>query len=193
MAENERIPVGKVTGLVVANVAAVGGALAFAALTAADLPARYPSHFNAAGQPDRWSEAGGVEWYLMPLAAGVLAAGMVAMALLLPRIPMGLINIPRKEQFLRLPRAERIPILQFLVRYLLWLALADTLLFVSIQWMMYRSAKDARVGGNWVVLLGASTVYLVLMVWGIVRAYRMVTEATDRLPPGQKGPPGTPG
>lgn len=137
MENSERIPVGRVGPLVAANVVAVVGAFVFAAVTAMQLPARYPSHFNAAGQPDRWSEAGGEEWYFMPIFALGMAALMVALALVLPRIPMGLVNIPRKEQFLRLSLAERTPIMQYLIRFLLWLSLADTLLFVSIQWMIH--------------------------------------------------------
>jgi uncharacterized membrane protein len=183
MSDSERIPVGPVGVPVAANIIAALGAFVFAAVTAMDLPARYPSHFNAAGQPDRWSEAGGIGWYAMPIFAAALAAVMVALALLLPRIPMSLVNVPRKEQFLRLSTAERTPILQFLIRYLLWLSAADTLLFIAIHWMMYRSALDARVGGNWLVLAAATAVYSVLLVWGIVRTYRMVRQATARLGP----------
>jgi len=182
MDKSERIPVGRVGTLVVANASAVIGAFAFAAVTAMHLPARYPSHFNAAGQPDRWSEAGGAGWYFMPIFALGMAVAMIALALLLPRVPIGLVNIPRKEEFLRLSVADRTPIIQYLIRYLLWLSLADTLLFVSIQWMMYRSAVDVRVGGTWVIPLVASTIYAVGLIWGIVRIYRMVREATDRLP-----------
>lgn len=187
MTEQERIPVGRVFGLVAANVIAVIGAFVFSVITAMQLPARYPSHFNAAGQPDRWSEAGGAGWYFMPFFALGMAAVMVALALLLPRIPMSLVNIPRKEQFLRLSVAERTPIIQYLIRYLLWLSLADTLLFVSIQWMMYRSAVDARVGGSWIIIAVTSTIYIVGMIWGIVRIYRMVRDATQRLSP-DEGP-----
>ncbi len=181
MADSERIPVGPVKGPVIANVAAVMGAFVFAVLTAMQLPARYPTHFNTAGQPDRWAEAGGFGWYALPLLSAGLAAAMVALALLLPRIPMSLVNIPRKDQFLRLSLAEQTPIIQQLIRFLLWISLADTLLFTAIHWMMYRAAVAARVGDAWIILVVVSVGYFVLMIWGIVVNYRLVRDATNRL------------
>ncbi|MFH2010977.1 MAG: DUF1648 domain-containing protein [bacterium] len=179
MSEKERIPVGRVGGLVFANVAAVIGSFAYAAITAAQLPGRYPVHFNAAGQPDRWATAGSVEWYVVPIIAAVMAATMAPLALLLPRIPMELMNLPRKEQFLRLGRERQTPILQYLVRFLLWVSLGDTLLCLSIQWMMFRAAQAGSLGGNWWPIVVVGIGYVALLTWGSIRIYQLVRRATE--------------
>jgi uncharacterized membrane protein len=50
-------------------VAAALGVMAFALFNYGDLPARIPTHFNASGAPDRWSERSLVQILILPLMA----------------------------------------------------------------------------------------------------------------------------
>ena len=68
------------------------------------LPERYPIHFNAAGKPDGWS-TNRAAWFLLPAIATVLLAGLFALSRFigaLARSSPSLMNIPRKDAFLRL-------------------------------------------------------------------------------------------
>lgn len=71
------------------------------------LPARVPMHFDLAGRPDRWSGRGGL------IALVVMAAVMTGVLYLIIRLTPKwavnprYLNIPHKEEFLRLPEEKR--------------------------------------------------------------------------------------
>jgi len=68
------------------------------------LPERFPIHFNAAGEPDGWSTSRAA-WFLLPAIATVLLLALFGASRLvggLARSSPALMNIPRKDVFLRL-------------------------------------------------------------------------------------------
>jgi len=96
------------------------------------LPARIPIHFNLAGQPDRWGGRGGL------IALALVPVGLTALLYLVARFAIGRgagarsVNIPHKEEFLRLP-AEKQEIFWSVLRELLaGMAAAMNLLFYLI-------------------------------------------------------------
>lgn len=177
-AERPRLPIGRIWDLVAVNAVLVGAAFWAAAAWAARLPARYPVHWNLRGEPDRWSTAGGAEWYVMPILAGVLALLLSGLAWLMPRIPLSLWNVPNKEVFLRLPPERQGPIVTFTMRFLLWLSALDTLLFVVIQWQMFESARRGTLGKAWIALGAVGAIYVGYMIWAIVALSRRIRAAT---------------
>ena len=75
-----------------------------------ELPARIPMHFDAAGTPDGWSDKGPM-WFLLPIISLVLLAFLGGIALwlgALVRNAPALVNVPRKDLFLKLSPAGRL-------------------------------------------------------------------------------------
>ncbi len=163
--------------LVLANIGAVLAHAAFALWTRPGLPDPYPIHFGAGGQPDRWVAADSPEWLLLPIIAAGMAAFMVLLAVLLPKIPLRWWNLPHKPRVMAAPPELRHPIIRSTVAMLLVLSLLDTGLMIWIQWMVVRAAHHGslQTGGEMLVLM---TLYLGIIVGWIVHLYRI----TGRLP-----------
>jgi uncharacterized membrane protein len=71
------------------------------------VPERSPMHFNLAGEPDRWGGRGGlIMLFVMPL---VMTIVLYVLVRFVPRIGTRAryVNIPHKEEFLRLPAEKR--------------------------------------------------------------------------------------
>ncbi len=96
------------------------------------LPARIPMHFNLAGQPDRWGGRGGL--IVLALAPVV----MTVVLYLVARYAIGRgasarsVNIPHKEEFLRLPAEKQEIFWSVLREFLAGIAAAMNLLFYLI-------------------------------------------------------------
>lgn len=136
-----RIRIGPLNWLyILANLGAVAGYFAYAVVTWFQLPDRYPVHFGAGGAPDRWADASSPEWFLLPLLAAATALFMVGLAVLLPRIPFRLWNLPRKKKLMDIPPARRVPIVRSTVGMVLVISLLDTALMIWVQMMMFRAA-----------------------------------------------------
>ena len=172
-----------VWALVMVNVLAVLGVFVYAWVTAGWLPARYPVHFGANGVADRWSTAGSLEWFLLPVIAAVMAVGLVALALWLPRLAPERWNLGRaKSQFIGMTEAQRAPIIRATVVLVLALALLGTLLIAGIQWSMFRSALAGRMVGLWPVMVIAGVAYTVLLAWGIARPFQLIKRTSTKGP-----------
>jgi uncharacterized membrane protein len=107
-----------------------------------NLPDRYPIHFGASGQPDRWV-SGYFEWFLLPVIATATVLLMFGVGRLANRAPQ-LWNIPEKKRFLALSAERRAPILSELSRVLDMAALYTVLVFVVCQWSVYRAATTEQ-------------------------------------------------
>ncbi|MDY0004393.1 MAG: DUF1648 domain-containing protein [Polyangia bacterium] len=184
--KDERLRLGRVWDLVAVNIVLVGASFALAAAWSAKLPARHPVHWNAAGQPDRWVAAGSCEWYVLPIVAAALAALLVALALLMPRIPLSMWNMPRKEQFMALPREAKESVATWLVRWLLDVSSMNTILMILIQFLMYRSIVGGRSVASWGLGL-VGLLYAGWMVWGVVGFMRRVRSAEAEVARGNGG------
>jgi uncharacterized integral membrane protein len=146
------------------------------------LPERFPIHFDAAGAPDRWS-ARGPSWFLLPaLSLGILAIfALIAWSIgPLARGAPGLVNVPRKDLFMRLPPAARERVLVPTRAYLVWVVSLVTWLFV---WIVEGTARvavgQAATLSSWPVLA-----FLALVLTTLVPLYaatsRVMKDAASR-------------
>jgi uncharacterized membrane protein len=178
MAPPTRITIGAGNWLLVlTNAAAVVAHAAYALATRASLPDPYPIHFGAGGQPDRWIAADSPEWLLLPVIAAGTAGFMVLLAVLMPRIPIRLWNMPHKDRLMAAPRAARERVVRTTVAMLLVLSLLNTVLMVWVQWMMVRAAQAGALQGAGELAL-LMFVYLGVIAGWIIHLYRI----TGRLP-----------
>jgi len=111
----------------------------FAAWAWPHLPESIPAHFDASGQPTRWTRTSVGSWFgLVGVSAGI-AALMGVLAWAAPRYP-ALLNIPNKDKMLALPPERQQPVLRRAMD-LLWLINAPILLcFLLIQLGMWHGA-----------------------------------------------------
>jgi uncharacterized membrane protein len=128
--------------LLVVTVAAIAALLIFSASVYGDLPARIPTHFNAAGVPDAFGPRS--RWWLLPALSVASTALGVGIALMLPRRP-DLLNLPSKPEILALPRDAQIAVVTQAQPALLLLNLMVAGVFLYLQY------------ATWQVALGRST------------------------------------
>lgn len=144
------------------------------------LPARFPSGFDAAGNPRGWTATGASAWFSLPAFALVLAALIVGVALLTRTLVIHrpkLVNVPSKELFLQLSTAARLrAVARPTQAFLLWTLLLMSLLFL---WIVEGTARVA-VGSaatlpSWPVLaflgleVGTLPIYLVAVIGRVKR------------------------
>jgi uncharacterized membrane protein len=128
------------------------------------LPERVPAHFGPDGQVTRW-EYRSVVWQL-PVVASLLMMMIFGLTRLAYRYHDQL-NLPNKEQFLKLPAAARQQVMLRMDAHLAGLATVTLAVFSWIQWNVYQTATTASAGlaaGFWVfpVLLTAQVVWMLL-------------------------------
>ena len=104
------------------------------------LPARIPMHFDLAGRPDRWDGRGGIVF--LAVLALAMTAVLYAVIWLTPRIAKNsrTVNIPRKQEFLRLSAEKQESYWAVFKEFFAALALAINLLFYLILRGMVRIA-----------------------------------------------------
>jgi len=144
------------------------------------LPPRFPSGFDAAGNPRGWTATSAPAWFAAPAFALALAALIVGVALLTGNLVVHrpkLVNVPSKELFLQLSPAARLRAVARPTRiFLLWTLFLMSLLFL---WIVEGTARVA-VGSaatlpSWPVLafLGLEVatlpVYLIAVIGGVKR------------------------
>jgi uncharacterized membrane protein len=161
-------------------VAALAGLWAYAAATFQSLPARYPVHFDGAGHPNGWATDSSPEWFLLPAIATLVTAFTVAMALLMPRMPMKYVNIPRKECFLALPEASRAEVLRSVVKMVLVMGILEVALFGLIQVMMFKTAVGEMREPRPEPLFAVVALILVVAIGWTIHLSRRVRELSAR-------------
>ena len=174
---NGTAPGGGLFDLVILNVLAVGGAFAFAAWARPQLPEKYPAHYNFQGEVDRWASASSAEWWLLPIVAASMAVTMIGLAYLMRRLSSTHINVPRKEDFVRLTPDKQAPIRLMVARYLLWIAMLDTLLFIGIHWSLFASAKGQSTWPAIAACVAVGVVFVVATVVGVLAMRKAVIAA----------------
>ncbi len=166
-----------------ASVVALSGIWILAAVLWPELPERIPLHFAAHGTPDRWGEATALNWFLLPGVATAMApffALVERLAPLLARRRPGLLNVPRRKEFVALPVDARVRALRP-VSALLWGTPAPiTGIFTYALWITHAVAMGRETGGTgFIIVTGAGVVAAV--AWTavcIVLTARAIREET---------------
>jgi len=117
---------------------------AVCAYTYSTLPARFPMHFDAAGEPDRFGEKSIGAWIALPAIFTLITGLFAAMAVFIPKLGSKhptWINVPEKSRFLALSEAARAKALEPMADLSLMMGPALHLLSIYIQW---GSANVAR-------------------------------------------------
>lgn len=145
---------------------------------ASQLPERYPIHFNLEGKPDGWATSRAA-WFLLPaisLALLALFGGIIAWTGSLARSAPGIVNVPRKELFLRLSPDGRAAVLAPTRVFLAWMLVLITALFIFIVEGSARVAVgQAATLPSWPVFVFLGCVFATLPVMLIA-----TTRAIDR-------------
>jgi hypothetical protein len=120
------------------------------------LPERFPVHFGASGKPDRWADKG-AEWFLLPaisLAMLVFLGGITLWLGALVRTTPGIVNVPRKDLFLKLSPAGRMRVVAPTRTFMAWVLALMSLLFLAILEGSARVAvKETDTLGLWPLLV----------------------------------------
>lgn len=99
------------------------------------LPDQIPIHFNAAGEPDRFVERAIASWFLLPAIMFGICALLGGIALWIDRLardtPM-LLNVPRKDLFLKLSFPGRLAVMTPTRILLIWVLVGVNLLGLGI-------------------------------------------------------------
>ncbi len=141
----------------------------FARLAA--LPARIPVHFNLQGNPDRWDSK---ETMLVLVGvAWALTVMFYAIIYLMPRLRRrpDRLNIPYKQEFLKLPAEKQQVYWNVLTEFMAALAASINLLFYLILTGMLDVAagKTAGLAARTLAIgLGVMIVILIIYTWRLV-------------------------
>lgn len=99
------------------------------------LPARFPIHFDFAGKPDGWANKSIATWFLLPVLSLVLIVFVGGIAIwlgVLVRTTPGIVNVPRKDLFLKLSIEGRMTVVAPTRVFLAWVLGLMAFLFVWI-------------------------------------------------------------
>lgn len=130
--------------LLASTILVVAVHLAFSATVYGDLPARIPTHFNAAGVPDGFGARS--SWWLLPTISVASAALMIGVALVLPRRP-DLLNLPNKQEILALPRDAQVAVVRQAQPGLLMLSLMVAGVFLFVQYAIWEVTQGRTATG----------------------------------------------
>jgi len=199
--DSEPAPGGPGCGARVALLASLGtlvGIWALAYYLWPDLPAKIPVHFDGEGAPDRWAAPTFLNWFGLPLVSTFLTAFMVAISLAargMARRWPGIMNMPRKKDFLRLPPEARVRAMGPMDA-LLWVWPAPLNgAFTYMVWGSYCVAMGKwKTVPMWPLFAGVGCVLLVT-VWGVlalkgavIRELSAAEERGDLAPPESPSP-----
>jgi len=150
------------------------------------LPAKMASHFDGAGRPNDWMAKG----VFMAVYAGLifgLAGIMILTALLIPKMPRFLVNLPHKEY--RLAPQRRRQTLGCLPRSMFWFTDATLAFLIAVMQLTFHANLQPQpaLGATFWVVTGAYTA--VIVVWAICyyRRFRVPAPIDDGVRPVAKG------
>lgn len=145
------------------------------------LPAQLPTRFDASGTPIAWSPATVATWLALPMVGlGVTSVmlGAVWITRWFSRSAPQLVNIPRKEEWMRLPPEARMWCVEPIVSALAISAVMCTSLFWTISWQSLQVASGRQASAPmWPTFVFVALV-LVLTIGSIPLIARRVRAAT---------------
>lgn len=130
----------------------VAAYFAVAAIVWPTLPERIPIHFDFIGNPTSWVPTSVLSWFGLPLLAAAITLFFYGSHRLALRTPE-LWNVPEKERFLALSKAERTSIQANLHRLLPWSAVLVTFTFIAVHLSIYETAIGRSSGQTWIAIL----------------------------------------
>lgn len=132
----------------------------FSATVYPDLPARIPTHFNAAGVADGFGPRS--NWWILPginVASSVLLIGVV---MLIPRRP-DLLNLPSKPAILASPPSGQRAVVRQAQPGMMMLGLVVAVVLAFLQYASWEVAMGRRAGGLGSLVLVVPLVSLALL------------------------------
>ena len=145
------------------------------------LPERFPIHFNFAGEPDGWADKSIAMWLMLPGISLVMLAFLGGISYWmgsLVRNTPGLVNVPRKDLFVKMSVAGRMTVVAPTQTFLAWVLALMTFLFVWIVEGTGRVAvhEDATVA-VWPVFIFLVGVLGVLPFYWVATSRRLTDAA----------------
>jgi uncharacterized membrane protein len=143
------------------------------------LPDVIPTHFDAGGNPDDWSNKRTI--FHLPIISAVIFSLLTALSVLLAIVdnPKRFINLPRKtKEALTKAQAETLRI--FINRCLFIVKILMLCLFTYLTWQTVEIAlgKASRLGILFWLFIGALLVLAGYMVWKSLRLSKMPSDLT---------------
>ena len=158
----------------------LAGYFALTALLYPKLPARFPRHFNGAGNADGWAGKSLTAWFALPVIAVLTIAFMGWVTRLASSNP-NLWNVPEKQKFLALTPEQRRPIVQLMSSFITGVNCAIIILFISMQYAMYQVAtgrESALPLHTRLAIAGTIAGILFGSVWFTIKVRREVLKAS---------------
>ena len=100
-----------------------------------EIPQRFPTHFGADGKPNGWMDKNFFTWFMLPLLSLVMLAffgGISAWLGWLVRKSPQIVNVPRKDLFLKMSVEGRMTIVRPTREFLAWVMALMMWLFAYI-------------------------------------------------------------
>jgi uncharacterized membrane protein len=163
---------------VVLLIGLIGWQWIFALATKANLPERYPVHFDIAGRPDRWA-TGPAEWFVLPIAATFVGLILAVLGLAADRIPPRMVNVPDRSRFLALPPADQRRVLGVVAGFSATLGVGVEALLAGLQYLVYRAVSGATQGLDPAVMGTCIGGFVVFALVGSLRLRGRVRRAID--------------
>ena len=133
------------------------------------MPETVASHFDLAGKPDGWSsKASFITVYAVVLA--IVAATVYGIALLLPKMPTNMINMPYRDYWLAPERRDES--LAATRQSLLWIGVATLAFLIATMHLAYRANVGLQKGLGiefWILLCMFSLAMLWTALWILKR------------------------
>jgi len=159
-------------------VAAHGTLWAVSALTLGKLATPYPTHFDASGQPDAWTEGA---WWLLPLIGlfvAVFFALVVPLARRLATTSPEWVNMPRKRDWVKLPLEGRLRSLRAAEGLVLGVALFTNLFLVSVVLDSYAIATGVQASMSMPKII---VIVATMIIWTILSLLRIRQAVSDEV------------
>lgn len=145
--------------LLAGTVLAVVGMLAFSASVYPDLPARIPTHFNAAGVPDGFGPR--TNWWFLPGVNVFSSMLLIGVVMRIPRHP-DLLNLPSKPEILALPPEAQRSVVRQAQPGLMMLGFMVAAMFAYMQYASWTSAMGRGTGsmGSLIIIVPLMSIAL---------------------------------
>jgi uncharacterized membrane protein len=126
------------------------GYLMLALLLWLDMPERYPVHMDISGNPNRWAEGPGMWILLVAITAISFGKTHLFQRFLFNDPDSGLINVPHKARFRKLPTARKVPVVRRANRMLGLVNTGMLLIFIAVLFAIYHTAHNP---GSWATVV----------------------------------------